>query len=364
MIRIRESLRLGRFSRYRRRVDYHKFVSACYETVLGRKADEAGLNDYVNQLKSGSIDAVGLLQALRSSDEFRAGEICRVLESDQFVQRFLTDSVIRLSETLEAERPIGREEYDRHFDSIFGESAGPLIIGQKEYGAVHRNRFYELVNALHIFGAPKDQAALLEFGASEFSALYRKFFPDLTVDIADRPVPEDYIGFTRKVVLDRLNARNFYSIDLNQPSLFPGYTDTLPRYSLILFCEVLEHLLVNPIEVLTFLVSLLEENGLIYLTTPNFFSYKNLEKMKSGENPQEIYPVMNENWDAHFHHREFSLKELLGFTESCRGVVKAFYISACWDYQSEVLYRDRAMRGNLVLVIGRQSRDKAQPGMK
>jgi hypothetical protein len=348
---------LERFLKHSREIDYHRFVSLCYEMVLGRKADEYGLKMYVEQLESGSIDLIGFLEALRGSDEFAARSEPYDFKNDEVIKAFLTKDVVDLSENLEKSRPISFEEYSENFDSLFEKSAETLIIGQKEYGQVHKNRFYELINALHILGLNKDGTSLLEFGASEFSAMYGRFFSDSLLDIADRPVPEDYVGFTGKVALGRLGAKNYFTIDLNQPGLFLEYVKMFPRYSYVVFCEVLEHLVVNPVEVFRFLIDLLRDDGLVYLTTPNFFSYKNLQIMKSWENPQEIYPTMNGNWDAHYHHREFSLKELLRFTELSGGVVKAFYHSQCWDSESsesEVLHKCPAMRGNLVLVFGKK----------
>ncbi len=343
---------LQRLLRRRKGIDYHRLVSVCYEIALGRKADQAGLESYVGQLRSGSIDVVDLLEALTASDEFSARNKAYEFRDDEFIKKFLTKDVIHLSEVLEKERPIGSGDYGRCFDHIFARSPESLIIGQKEYGIVHKKRFYELINALHILGVNREDATVLEFGASEFSAIYPMFFSNLSLDIADRPVPEDFIGFTSTVALGRLKARNYFNVDLNQPHLFLEYARVLPRYSHIIFCEVLEHLVVNPIEVFTFLIGLLRDDGLIYLTTPNFFSYKNLQRMGSWENPQEVYPAANGNWDAHFHHREFSLKELLRFAESSGGVVKAFYHSDCLDSEPETAAPCPAMRGNLVLVIG------------
>jgi hypothetical protein len=345
---------LKRFLKHRKEIDHHKLVSICYEIALGRKADEAGLRSYVDQLKSGSIDPIGLLEALRASDEYAVKNALYDFRNDEIIKKFLTKDVIHLSETLEKNRPISFDEYSRHFDNIFTKPVEPLIIGQKEYGLVHKNRFYELINALHILGADLDGTSILEFGASEFSAIYSEVFTNIALSIADRPVPEGYIGFNSKVALGKLKAKDYFSIDLNQSDLFVEYAEMWPRYSHVVFCEVLEHIVVNPIEVFAFLINLLRDDGSIYLTTPNFFSYKNLQKIGSWENPQEIYPAMNGNWDAHFHHREFSLKELLRFTELSGGVVKAFYHSDCWDSESEMLHKCPAMRGNIVLVVGKR----------
>ncbi|MBO6214434.1 MAG: DUF4214 domain-containing protein, partial [Lachnospiraceae bacterium] len=47
------------------------FVSRMYSVVLGREADEAGLNDWVNRLSSGSANAVDIVQGFMCSDEYK-----------------------------------------------------------------------------------------------------------------------------------------------------------------------------------------------------------------------------------------------------------------------------------------------------
>jgi hypothetical protein len=118
----------------------------------------------------------------------------------------------------------------------------------------------------------------------------------------------------------------------------------------VLFAEVLEHLVVHPVEVLTPLLSLLRPGGYLYLTTPNFFRRQNRRRMAAWDNPQEVYPRGDGNWDLHYHHREYGHREMFRFVEAAGGVTRAFYFSACWDDPDD-LPDNPAEYGNMVFVI-------------
>ena len=51
-------------------MDHRAFVAACYERLLGRPADEAGLAHYTARLADGSLTRDSLEDILRASDEF------------------------------------------------------------------------------------------------------------------------------------------------------------------------------------------------------------------------------------------------------------------------------------------------------
>lgn len=89
----------------------------------------------------------------------------------------------------------------------------------------------------------------------------------------------------------------------------------MPRqgYDTIVFAEVLEHLAVNPVELLRALLALHNRDGLLYLTTPNLFRAEKREKWLALENPQQVFPAADGHWDRHHHHREYGAAELLRF---------------------------------------------------
>ncbi len=345
-----------------------ELVELAYRTVLQRAPDAEGLATYTAQLATGQLDAAGLLKALSDSPEFAAltsrlaGDTRGVTAAPALTPPALTPPALpaialtpmqqALSSALAASTAIDWASYTARWRELFENPAYPLIIGQQDYGRIHQRRFFETLNALALLGAEREGTRILEFGASDFSALYRQFFPQATLAIADRPVPEDYIGFTAEVALNKLGASDWHTVDLQAPEQFASLTAALPRYTHLLFCEVLEHLVVNPVELLRFLLSLLTEDGVLYLTTPNFFRRENLQKIQQHANPQAVYPASGGNWDAHFHHREFAVRELLDFADQAGAVIRACCFSACWDPVGTVAGSDETL-GNIVLVLAR-----------
>jgi 2-polyprenyl-3-methyl-5-hydroxy-6-metoxy-1,4-benzoquinol methylase len=119
-------------------------------------------------------------------------------------------------------------------------------------------------------------------------------------------------------------------------------------YDFIALAEVLEHLVVNPVELLEQLLNLLKPTGALYLTTPNIFRAELRKKWTALENPNAIYPKSGENWDKHHHHREFGAVELLRLIQQAGGEIRAFYYSSCWD-RGDVFPPDQ--RANLVYLV-------------
>jgi len=334
-----------------------ELVELAYRCVLHRVPDAEGLANYTAQLRSGQLTAEGLLSSLMKSDEFLAlsGKLAaNAVQRSTAAPLALPPAVRQLSEVLAARDSVRWDDYVTAWRDVFENPSHALIIGQDEYGVTHQRRFFETMNALAVLGAGRADARLLEFGASDFSILYRRFFPGASLAIADRPVPAEYIGFTAEVAKHKLGASTFHTIDLQAPQSFTALAEGLPRYTHILFCEVLEHLLVHPVELLKFLLDLLSDDGVLYLTTPNFFRGETMSKIAQRINPQEVYPTSGGNWDAHFHHREFGVRELLAFTAAAGGRVQACYFSGCWEAPGAASVDDELL-GNIVMVLSRSN---------
>jgi hypothetical protein len=193
------------------------------------------------------------------------------------------------------------------------------------------------------------QPQVLEFGVSEFSGLYGKLFPHMQFNTSDRPTADDYIGFT-EAVCKQLVGGDHLPLDLTDTQALSDFSKQQSgRFDLILLTEVLEHLCIHPVDILRPLIQALSSEGLLYLTTPNFFALEKRQLMQRWHNPQEVYPAADGNWDAHHHHREYCLTEMLPFIEQAGGQLKGFYYSGCWDQQP---CESPAERANMVFVIG------------
>ena len=328
-------------------------MERCYQLVLHRPADDIGLESYITRLRAGELDPIDVIDEMLRSEEYLTGQDFRGIPLAAQFDTALSATVRDLSIRLEATDTLSAHRYSRAWQSIFG-GKRELVIGQQEYGRVHRQRFYELCNAVELLCGKYFQPRVIEFGVSGFSGIYKELFPGIRLTCVDRPYREDYIGFTETNTREISGCDDYFTVDLNVPLVLTKneYFGHLDRYDMILFTEILEHLTANPVDILKQLLALLASGGHIYLSTPNFFRRDNRAKMAIWENPQELYPAGDANWDAHYHYREYGHKEMLRFIEEAGGRCCAFYFSDCWDGQEPEML-DACERGNMVFVIGR-----------
>lgn len=273
------------------------------------------------------------------------------IKNDERFSPFMTREVKDFSSALKNSRRLSFEDYENFLSSLVGE-VGELVVGQDRYISDHKLRFYELLNAMLFLIGDHKSPKIAEFGVSIFSGLYKKLLPSAIIYTIDRPVPEDYVGFTEEKCKKIAGSFAHVSIDLTKE--FPHANPVLVAsggFDLILFTEILEHLDVNPLDLFESLKKLLAERGWIYVSTPNFFSRKNLIKISNRENPCSVYPRAGENWDFHHHHREYEMGELLKFLTQAGLKVRGFYFSSCWDEDPSHIPDEEL--GNLVVVAQR-----------
>ena len=323
-------------------------VGLVYPLILKRNADSQGLIDYSQKLHQGLLTPTGLIQELMASDEYQRAQDGYDYLSDGSVKDYFSAEVLALSAQLEACKYVDSNDYEEAWQLVFN-SDRKLIIGQQEYGKQHKQRFWELVNAMDLLLQSIAQPQVLEFGVSEFSGLYGKLFPHMQFNTSDRPTADNYIGFT-EAVCKQLVGGDHLPLDLTDTQALSDFSKQQSgRFDLILLTEVLEHLCIHPVDILRPLIQALSSQGLLYLTTPNFFALEKRQLMQRWHNPQEVYPAADGNWDAHHHHREYCLTEMLPFIEQAGGQLKGFYYSGCWDQQP---CESPAERANMVFVIG------------
>lgn len=218
------------------------------------------------------------------------------------------------------------------YDHLYSELVSLHPESQRDYFGVHKKRYYELFNAMAYYLADIKVPKVLEIGVSGFLPLYKQLFPDICLTTVDRPV--ELNGCDSTYAMKHCKAEHHYNVDLNKETLYQNMDMTILRkYDYIICTEIIEHLIVNPVEFLSDLISLLNSNGYLYLTTPNYFSHHNIKKMEQRLNPQHIFPKRGENWDAHHHFREYEMNELINFINEAGGDMVNFYYSDCWDDQ-------------------------------
>lgn len=200
------------------------------------------------------------------------------------------------------------EQYLKGFD--FFEK---YVQGQWEgnlYVETHARRFYETLRLLPNL-APDTR--VLELGAIPYylTILLRKF-AGLNVD------PLSFFEFeTAEQTTHRLeNAETQERYDFDYAPLnverdvFPSADAT---YDLVLCCELLEHLLINPSHMLYEVHRVLKPGGYLLLTTPNVLRWENVVSLLKGRNINDCY---HGNGIYGRHNREFSKGEVSQLLEA------------------------------------------------
>jgi SAM-dependent methyltransferase len=238
-----------------------------------------------------------------------------------------------------------------HYEKAWRKLVDMHPVESHQYLIEHKERHYELFDYMAHFLKGQESPRVVEIGISAFTRLYKKMIPEIRLVTIDRPV--ELYGTDASYGIEECGAEGHYNIDLNRESIAPVWGEPpLGIFDYVVFCEVLEHLTVNPVQLLKELLSLLSSDGYLYLTTPNFFSLYHLQQMARFEHPQPIFPRRNEDKFASYHFREYSMLELIDFVKQAGGkIIKASY-SDCWQDEAtkKALETHPELRSNLVIV--------------
>jgi len=161
------------------------------------------------------------------------------------------------------------------------------------YVAFHAPRFGVALAHVDSLELPEG-ATILDIGRGALTTMMHEEF--------EKPV--DSLGFH---VDGPTPEGRHYRFDLNDCQERTKWRLDLPRYDLIMFAEVLEHLHTSPSLVLPYLRELLKPGGTLILQTPNATVLHNRLKMLVGRNPFER---IRENTIEPGHFREYTLDEL------------------------------------------------------
>lgn len=97
----------------------------------------------------------------------------------------------------------------------------------------------------------------------------------------------------------------------SEESRFP-YEDS--TFDVVVYCEIIEHLLMNPVHTLKEIRRVLKDDGLLLVTTPNVARFGNIIAIAEG---RSIYDPYSGFGPYGRHNREFSMPELLHLLEFC-----------------------------------------------
>lgn len=335
---------IDRISNYISHADtnkHDKFVRQAYRAILKREADSEGLEHFIQAIENNHIDYYDVITSLMSGYEYIYAP-----ERDPQFKNFNDQEIKDRTQKIINHLPFSIEELDGAVPEFHG----------IDYYEVHKRRFLELVNYLSYCQSTVSKTInVLECGSTLSTKLIKSLLPEVALSISDfKPLPEIEAASTFPM---KELIKEHYQVDFMRDDLDATSLKESPRFDVILLCEVIEHLLVNPHKVIRFLLRHLTDDGQLYITTPNIFQHSYVTAFKNKVNPLALYPEeYSLNDSPHFHLREYGMGELLNICENCGASIEAFYFSSCWDTQELIDKIPNHELSNLVIVVRKKQK--------
>jgi SAM-dependent methyltransferase len=179
---------------------------------------------------------------------------------------------------------------------------------QRQYAEMHLGR---LIRTLELTPRGGPQDAVLEMGA------YMQITPALKTKLGYGEVRGSYLGPVGEVEEKRVRSKSgeeFHCVI----DLFNAETDRYPypdgHYAAVLCCELIEHLMSDPMHLVAEVNRILRPGGAFVLSTPNITSLRSVGAVLTGYHPglysQYIRPKEDDEEAEPRHAREYTPNEM------------------------------------------------------
>jgi len=163
---------------------------------------------------------------------------------------------------------------------------------------------------LHTWGLVRNESgSCLELGGNPyFTTWLLDNYSDLELTLAnyygERGEARETVSWLPKGATARTETDRISSLFNVEEDEFPYADDT---FDVLLFCEMLEHMLMNPMATLRQIHRVLKPDGILVLTTPNVARLENVLQLMRGANICDMYSGFGPYGR---HNREYTLHEL------------------------------------------------------
>jgi hypothetical protein len=203
-------------------------------------------------------------------------------------------------------------------------------------------RNYEFSRCVNIGGAPFVFEYLMKNARPEVEVVSVDLFPD------------------RFRHVERVLGIKVAQLDVERPSA--AAAERLGQFQCVVFCEIFEHLRIDLLKTMSFIRSLLSEDGFVYLTMPNGLGIDALSRIirrgRTGPDPIKEWSKLD-NLGHMGHVREYSYVELREVLAHCGFEVQRYlYRRKIGHYKLRdrsigMLTRFMPQLGNEIVVVAR-----------
>ncbi len=178
-----------------------------------------------------------------------------------------------------------------------------LISPEDTYHQGHARR---MARTLQTLVENEPQGKLLEIGTSHLMPLaIKELGLELDISVTDFDLTKEYSGKMECSLNNKTTEVDVYRVNLEENTI-PVPDET---FDIILLCEVIEHMEVDPMFMLAEINRVLKHGGKLILTTPNITSSRNISKILSGIEPY-FYMQYRHDRSLYRHNYEYSVPTL------------------------------------------------------
>lgn len=306
---------------------YKEIIQTAYRSMLGREVDQGAFEYYQNALLRGELTPADLYANISSTDEY-LNKICRD-RTYNIVRKNHVDAF----EMAELESDSRYEKIDINafpacrFSELFdrARSRHDRQIVQ-DYCDLHRVRFRELFGIVSQLCSPGNRVVEISTSPASYGLVEATGIYYVSVDH-----PSMY-GEFHGMENPELRSHRHVSVDMNYDSPWEKISSFgEDKFDLVIFCEIIEHLLISPYDQVKKLAECLKPGGYLFISTPNFFSHERQRRMSTRKHPLDLIPAGDDFIHGAHHVREYTMDDLFKVVETNGLSIHHYSWSKCWD---------------------------------